>query len=88
MSFICNREEIYFIDANRVRNQDYEYTHRRSERSICWNVCTDFITVNKFGAFSAIRRSLGQNGENVLISDFQMLASMHSAYSVSIYSIC
>ena len=103
--FSANREEIYFIDANRIQNQEYEYTHRCSERSICWNLCTDFINVDKFEAFSAIldkekskifwgtmplhpprkrlcrgnsclQRSLGQNGENVLISDFQMLASM------------
>ena len=25
--FSANREEIYFIDANRMRNQEYEYTH-------------------------------------------------------------
>ena len=37
-----------------MRNQKYEYTHRRSVRSICWNLCTDFINVNIFGAFSAI----------------------------------
>ena len=39
-----------------MRNQEYEYTYtqRRSVRSICWNLCTDFINVNKFGAFSAI----------------------------------
>ena len=103
MSFSANREEIYFIDANRMQNQEYEYTHHRSVRSICWNPCTDFIIVDKFGTFSVILdkenskifrgslpphpprkrsyrgssclwRSLGQNGENVLISDFQMLA--------------
>ena len=71
---------MYFIDSNRVQNQEHEYTHRRSVWSICWNLWTAFININKFGAFSAIldkdRRSLGQNGENVLISDFQMLASM------------
>ena len=109
MSFLCKPRRSLLIDGNRVRNQKYEYTYtqRRSVRSICWNLCTDFINVNKFGAFSAIidkensknfrggghvpapprkrsrrgssclRRSLGQNGENVLISDFQMLASMH-----------
>ena len=93
-----------------MRNQEYEYTHCHSVRSICWNLCTDFINVNKFGAFSAILdkenskifwgeggecvpphpprkrscrgssclwRSLDQNGENVLISDFQMLASVY-----------
>ena len=52
--FSANREEIYFIDANRIQNQEYEYTHRCSERSICWNLCTDFINVDKFEAFSAI----------------------------------
>ena len=35
-------------------NQEYKYTHRRSVRSICWNLCTDFINVNRFGAFSVI----------------------------------
>ena len=88
-----------------MRNQEYEYTHRRSMRSICWNLCTDFINVDKFGAVLAILdkenskifrgsmpphppskrsrrgssclgRSLSHNGENVLISDFHMLASM------------
>ena len=108
MSFLC-KPRTYFIDANQVRNQEYEYTHRRSMRSICWNLCTDFINASKFGAFSASpaienskifrgtmppdpprKRShrgssglwhlLGQNGENVLISDFQMLESMGKAY--------
>ena len=39
-----------------MRNQEYEYTYtqRRSVRSICWNLCTDFIDVNKCGAFSTI----------------------------------
>ena len=37
-----------------MRNQEYEYTHRRSVRSICWNLCTDFINGDKFWAFSAI----------------------------------
>ena len=82
-----------------MRNQEYEYAHRWSVQSICWNLCTDFVNVNKFGAFSAfldkensnifrgkggggacLWRSIGQNGENVLISDFQMLASMSLVY--------
>ena len=37
-----------------MRNQEYEYTHRRSVRLIGWNLGTDFINVDKFGAFSAI----------------------------------
>ena len=77
-----------------MRNQEYKYTHHRNVRSICWNLSTDFINVNKFGAFSVILRGrracprpaqkmptkrlclLSQNGENVLIFDFQMLSSM------------
>ena len=37
-----------------MRNQEYQYTHRCSVQSICWYLCTGFINVNKFGAFSAI----------------------------------
>ena len=109
MSFLCKprRNLLYWCEPNANSNQEYEYRHCRNVRSIGWNLCTDFINVDKFGAFSAIldkenskifrggmpphppplengsRRgslcltcSLGQNGENVLIFYFQMLASM------------